>query len=369
MVFASLSYEALPVDYINVCVTPDGETLFAFEDIGETSIFNSTDHGETWTAIDTSDITGGDPQTLDITSSGTLFVSTHNYPTANGSLWRSADLGVTWTNVLTLTNASNLIRSGAGFCEVDGKILIGEYGNKAVLTYRHAYYSDDDGLTWTSVFTSKAVDSGESYHIHAVYIDPYTYDLYVTQGDKTYMTSKSVDDGVTWSNITSLYGLSMTAIVADEDFVYFGLDSSPWGVDVVEKTSGNVTNVIPAGHHDGFYPTWQLTLYNGEVIAVADDAESVRTTFYTGHGSDVDDWEIVEAYDDVASDRSDDACLSNVDNHGHVYVNTWHSNLWRVNLSQFVSGSAGMSITGWVPTIICFAMLGMMMGYMKKMGR
>ena len=65
--------------------------------------------------------------------------------------------------------------------EDSGKLYFGEYFTNYEKIPVHIYCSEDMGLTWNIVYT---FEEGMINHIHGIYKDPYTRDLWVATGDR-----------------------------------------------------------------------------------------------------------------------------------------------------------------------------------------
>lgn len=99
------------------------------------------------------------------------------YVTRGNRLFRSRDRGETWRLVRRLPPSSGPMGVlPTGFCAVDGKLYIGEYPLDRSAQPR-VLRSSDDGDTWTTVAAP------DSRHVHAVTVDPFTGDRWVTTGD------------------------------------------------------------------------------------------------------------------------------------------------------------------------------------------
>lgn len=364
----NFSYTILPVDYYNICVV-DGDTLYALDYVNSTAthVYESVDYGLTWTRCTEPSDESLVPISMFVTDNGTLLISLKK-DYENGTIWRSTDGATTWTKVLTMSNHTYLHRCGMGFVESGTNILLGAYGDKE-LDYgkRRVYHSANNGVDWTIVFESYDYNetSTKSQHIHAVYIDEYSYDWFVTEGDTVWYLWKSVDEGDNWTSITSIGVKSITEIFADEDYIYYGLDTTPHGLYVQPRNNETYTAVKTAEME--YEVVWDVIGYGDEWIVFADDYANDICLVIAGETDDVDEWETVGYWESLGNDMLDQH-FSGVDDKGYVYLNTYVSNLWRIKLSRMTGSGTGISsgtFTGLIGAMITIAVVGMLGGMLE----
>lgn len=107
-------------------------------------------------------------------------------------LYRSTDGAQTWTEIYQLPSSSGPMGVlPTGFAMEAETILLGEYPLDESDQPR-VMESQDGGTTWKTVFEP------EARHVHAVTIDPYTGDRWITTGDgnEEAMIARLFDDGI-----------------------------------------------------------------------------------------------------------------------------------------------------------------------------
>ena len=171
-------------------------------------------------------------------------------------IWRSANYGATWTNVLTLgTGAGGTINgvwllSDRNICEVDGVLYLGEYNvnsarvdgstNDLLALWR----STDGGLTWTVALRWNE-GAHTVRHIHAIKVTP-DQRILICAGDTDAESAM-----VLWDRSTNISNLAWSALPASvpvqygsqrtravdvdfrEGYIYWMGDGSTEGTDSV----------------------------------------------------------------------------------------------------------------------------------------
>ncbi|MCC7261731.1 MAG: hypothetical protein IT369_04320 [Candidatus Latescibacteria bacterium] len=120
-------------------------------------------------------------QGLHFLANGCLFVSTDHdrwSPDTPCRIYRSTDQGRSFVRVKTLTASCALWWSFAS--DQYNTLYMGEYGPRERGRSKKVWKSTDQGQTWTVAFQAPDLDG---VHIHRVAVDPYTGDLWVTNGD------------------------------------------------------------------------------------------------------------------------------------------------------------------------------------------
>ena len=140
--------------------------------------------------------------------SGTLFASTYlptnNTTSSQGRLYRSADNGDSWTQVLDCGVAPP---EKWNFSAVGNRILVSQYGPRmSVPPSELAWLSTDDGLTWMQAFkASDWISIADGIHCHLTIIDPNNPErAVITTGDgqgtrRIFWTSNLSATPPTWS--------------------------------------------------------------------------------------------------------------------------------------------------------------------------
>ncbi len=105
----------------------------------------------------------------------------------------------------------------------DGALYFGQYKNNKTRKPIHIFASFDNGLTWQSIYTFKNVR-----HVHGVFEDPYSGDLWVTTGDLDHESAIwiSKDRFKTMKKIfQGSQQVRAVTLLFTKDHVYFGSDS------------------------------------------------------------------------------------------------------------------------------------------------
>lgn len=220
-------------------------------------LLKSTDGGETYTKIYEFD---NPIYAIRMSPSNYLFVSTqHVYPYqesgVRGEIYRSNDYGETFTKVLSLQAAKVAYYWSFAFSK-DGYVYIGEYGEKTKSNSSYVYRSSKNGDlgTWEICFNSTEYTYVTApNHIHGVFVDPYTNDVYVGYGDKMGCIGnhRSTDRGDTWGeNFEPTEGY--LGAVFFKDYVIF---LHEWdGIHQYWKANGTHRRIAHFGHNhaDGY---------------------------------------------------------------------------------------------------------------------
>lgn len=149
----------------------------------------SANYGATWQDVKTW-AGAGYIRTVKRLQSGTLIVVRYDQAAGQDVVERSTDGGATWSERNRYATEGN-IGQGWGVSAVGARMSYAVYVNKPVPGVGHVWRSIDDGLTWSSIFTSFHPDDGtglhgegfRNWHYHDVTEDPYRNGVWVCNGD------------------------------------------------------------------------------------------------------------------------------------------------------------------------------------------
>jgi len=201
-------------------------------------VFVSRDRGRTW-----KDVLFIHPyviERLHVTREGTLLVGA-----GYGRIYRSEDLGNTWSVVLNLNDPNVTFRTSS---EQVGYIFFGAYG----LTGANAgklFRSTDDGRTWTQVLD--VVSGWGERHLHAVHASRmWPGHVYATTGDTYYYLLRSTDWGATWSEYspTGWSRHSVVSLAESHSHLFTGGDVLPFVVGRIRRDVEEF-EVVLNGHY------------------------------------------------------------------------------------------------------------------------
>ena len=227
--FIDTAHELMAVD-------PAGTAYGTLTDPNDdgTTVWASVDDGRTW-APRGSHPSGYPFARMTALSDGVLLGDVLS-PDGN-VLSRSADGGLTWTDVLPLFPYRTL--SPHSFDELDGAIYFGEYQDfQGGDTPINLWKSVDRGLTWTVVSSFRG-----HRHCHAVRADPATHSLWMFFGDVDTEAAllRSTDGGVTF---TTMQEGELTALSVDGVFTPKGL---LYSLDVNPPDTSGILRLAPDG--------------------------------------------------------------------------------------------------------------------------
>ncbi|MSR84286.1 MAG: hypothetical protein EXS58_15410 [Candidatus Latescibacteria bacterium] len=197
-------------------LSPDGQAYGA----ADKTLYRIVDQGEAIEAV----YSFADPiQGLHFLANGYLFVSTDRdrwNPNTPCRIYRSTDQGLSFERVKTLRASCALWWSFAS--DSQNNLYLGEYGPRDRGLSKKVWKSTDLGKTWRIIFQAPDVDG---LHIHRVAVDPFTGDVWVTNGDGPHgATYVSKDGGQQWKWMRS----------AQPTSVAFTAEAIIWGEDTYE---------------------------------------------------------------------------------------------------------------------------------------
>ncbi|MEW6250227.1 MAG: hypothetical protein AB1716_06250 [Planctomycetota bacterium] len=192
------------------------------------------------------------------TPGGALLISGRSQPDNINRIYRSADGGRTYTEVLALPRDNYAWHWNCGW--VGGALFISEYdwgpgftGDREV---GRIYRSMDDGCTWQRL-DSCPPPPRPTWHNHQTLGDPYRQHIYQAIGDQAPRIMRSRDYGDTWEFVHDFYmGVSG---VARPEAIYWGHDGmggSP--VERYDPVTDTWTRPLdPWNGYRGSPPSWR----------------------------------------------------------------------------------------------------------------
>lgn len=168
-----------------------------------------------------------------------------------GNIIKRTTDGLVFNDVLTASANSSFglqnIAEGPA-----GTLYVATYGTK-IPSNGFVYRSTDDGQTWTQIL-DLVTDMGypaAGVHIHCIYYDPHTGKMWLSVGDNPNSSILRYDETVhsphwdilshqtinpqTYPGYPTYLRHQPISMWADEDIVYFGADSSPFGIQGWDK--------------------------------------------------------------------------------------------------------------------------------------
>jgi hypothetical protein len=184
-------------------VMPDGMSVLATSNSNGT-VWRSQNEGVTWTQI------WEHPNSGDVTAGMLMFIDSRGYAftkfdsisgnlSISERLWRSTDGGQSFSVVLTGIEVNQPLMAE----DLTGTLYAGTRGELA-----EVWRSTDSGVTWVKVWDDTIRGDGLTRHMHGVVIDPVTDWIYIMEGEGAGPSSvyRSKDRGDTWTQIMTLDG-------------------------------------------------------------------------------------------------------------------------------------------------------------------
>ena len=173
--------------------------------------------------------------------SDVIYVATdtdHWNPDTPSNLYRSFDLGKTFTLVKTIYGGSILWWSLTSTS--DGRIYASEYGPQEPAMSKRIWASNDHGNSWAIIFQA---DESSKLHIHRIAVDPYTGYLWATTGDgENRGIYKTMDEGTNWQKMLDSQA---TSVGFTNHGIYWGEDTkSRPGITRMNRTTGETEFVL-----------------------------------------------------------------------------------------------------------------------------
>ena len=173
-------------------------------------IYRTTDGGVSWeNVLFISDSTGGIDLAINFQNPDTIyaamwervrFVDRRTYGGPSSSLWRSYDGGDNWEELTIGLPSGSIGRIGLGISRSDPNILYAMYCQDNGY-WDDIYKSTDNGDTWTAT-NSNAGSSSYNWWFSKIDVDPVNPNIVYSSSFNMYKTG---DGGNTWSRITGLH--------------------------------------------------------------------------------------------------------------------------------------------------------------------
>jgi hypothetical protein len=244
-----------------------GSTLYACQS-GTAQGVTSTDYGTTWTPF---------AQTFpaDLTSIFPLKDGTTLLACAGtGAVYRSTDSGTSWAVVF---NANGNVLPWAWAQDSAGRVFAGEYRASGDPKCIYVWRSTDNGANWTRLDGLFALSNK---HVHVVFVDAETDRLYVTIGDTPKASYYSDNQGDTWTQMFSSEGATgFTGITSLPGARFFITDNAA-GLNRIHKSTDD--SALTTIHT----PPWQYDISIGSIAAV--HGASTIVGMFSGEGADAE---------------------------------------------------------------------------------
>jgi len=192
---SSIAVNALVADPNNpqVFYAGTGEGWLNADAVRGIGVFKSTDAGNTWSLLSS---TSGNEfayiQKIAITPSGTILTATRGVDNTSGGIFRSTDNGDSFTRVLNTRGADIEIAS-------NGDI----YASRGIFSTGTLFKSIDDGVTWLDITPPNGNNPGRIEIALAPSNSNIIYSISQNRADNTIdWLQKSTDAGATWTNLT-----------------------------------------------------------------------------------------------------------------------------------------------------------------------
>ena len=241
------------------------DSIYAFYNIPDKGVFKSVNDGATWVRILNITGVGTGTRNIFVDSRNTIFLGVNG----NESLFMSYGNDTNWTQPLTFVCGSDITINGTAWGMTEdnlGNIFVGEYtsgdGNEQC---GYIHKSSDGGLSWT-ISLNATLTFGDGRHIHNVKYDNYTGNIYASIGDDTAGIGyadrnriiRSIDNGVSWENLSDDIRDNIIAIEFTPNYRLFGEDkSSSTPTSGIIRTSDDITFetvfTLPNGYIGDFY--------------------------------------------------------------------------------------------------------------------
>jgi Secretion system C-terminal sorting domain len=214
-------------------LTSDRATVY---DYLNSILYRTTNDGGNWRALKTF------PSNVSFVRdlvNGELLVGTYRSDDSVSSLWVSSGYPTfatdcSWSKVLRTDTLSAAFTAW-------GASVYGQYGlavpyNEA---HGHAFWSEDTGKTWRSIFSLPPTVGANVAHMHGGAYDPWWDAIWLVNGDGVNRAIRvSMNHGATWITIDSGFTVTqMTTVFPTPDRILFGTDGAPEGIHVILRTA------------------------------------------------------------------------------------------------------------------------------------
>jgi hypothetical protein len=184
-------------------------------------VWKSVNLGETWTYVST--LPGAVPlgfEKMFCTDEDTILVA-NGYQGYQGYIWRSTDRGATWTTPYMFSSTDE----GTPFNiyeDPSGNIYVPVYSSDPTIGHAKLLRSTNDGAFWQQIAFWP-----EYRHCHGMFVNKYNGYIYVSLGDGPVALMRSKDGGLTWTDLCSYILFTSVNGRGDSNLVYLGTDN--WG--------------------------------------------------------------------------------------------------------------------------------------------
>ncbi|MBI2501818.1 MAG: hypothetical protein HYW07_01125 [Candidatus Latescibacteria bacterium] len=216
-------------------VSPAGQAFGA----ADNTLYRIVDQGDRIEAVHSF----ADPiQGLHFLPNGYLFVSIDQdrwNPDKPCRIYRSTDQGLSFERVRTLRASCALWWSFAS--DSQNNLYLGEYGPRDRGLSKKVWKSADLGRTWKVVLQIPDVDGA---HVHRVAVDPYTGDIWVTNGDGPHEAIYVSRDGGQrwfWQRFSQA-----TSVVFTPEAIIWGEDTYEGAVTRYDRQAGIYEKTLSA---------------------------------------------------------------------------------------------------------------------------
>lgn len=173
---------------------------------------------------------------------GYMYLLGYNSSTAVFELYRAAlvtkGTSPTWSAKL-LSLQANAILIGSNLRATASGIFVGEYTGGSDISAGPNVYRSTDGTTFTTVLDLLGTGAGWTRHVHGIFEDTFTGDIYVTVGDSfspyspAHFVYRSTNGGASFSGVTSLDPASgqwqCVSMGFTADYIFFASDQTQGG--------------------------------------------------------------------------------------------------------------------------------------------
>ena len=221
-----------------------------------TTLYSSTDMGETWTAVRSNAGIGRGYKMLSCSDGEILFINGGRavYKTTG---WATDKATASFNIVLTFPLNTSVLRWGL---EGNGTKFIATHyegggGGATRADIRYVYISLDSGDTWSLVWDSVAkftAPVANTSHLHGVCYDEANDRFWISEGHQDLGLYYSETDGATWTSLSApgLYsGSAPTTLTPTPYGIVAGTDEFPNGIHLIKGDAASTLSVDVAYVH------------------------------------------------------------------------------------------------------------------------
>ncbi len=176
------------------------------------------------------------------------------------NIYSSLDNGKRFELIKTIHGGSAIRWSIAS--DKRNNLYVGEYGPKEINLSKRVWASNDFGKSWRVIFQAP---NQNGVHIHRVAVDPYTDNLWITNGDTPEFsgTYLSTDQGSHWTYIRNS---AATAVLFTKNSIYWGKDSLKGEVTEYDRHTKQFQTVLDASDFGN---------YGGSIYSIAAESSGL----------------------------------------------------------------------------------------------